>query len=531
MMRSRALKLILSMFTLALVVSACGGSKGGGQSSGTTTSGSNSGTTASGSHSQLTIAESSDPVSLDPLQQRVTATYSVLRNLYDPLVDFSKQGTDYTTFTPVLATSWKKLSPTALQFTLRKGVKFDDGQPFTSASVVYTVKALLGKLPHTSPSLAAFLFPSLTHAVANGPYKVTLYTKTPTQSLLASLTQLLIVPTGSGVGQSGGLTTKPDGTGPYKMTSYTPDQSIVMQANPKYFLGKAPISKLVWDTMPDSSSQLAALLSGKVNLVFGLDPSNVSTVTGHGSLKVTKVQSTRVAAIWLNTLDTPYLKNPLVRKALNYAVDKQALIKSPLDGEGSVVANVVPQYFAGYNSTPQPYPYDPTKAKALLKQAGYPNGFPLKIMVPSSHYVLGPQIVQVIASELQQVGIKATIDQVSFNTFAAVTAKRTIPAAFYGAWGSTYPDPLQMFQTIVLGGTTGFSWYDNPAVNKSINAAAVAPNETSYVSDLKQVQTQISADPPFIYLFAYDDAWGMSQDLQWTPPPTEVEYMYYARWK
>jgi peptide/nickel transport system substrate-binding protein len=486
---------------------------------------------ASAKPKQLTIAESTDPVSLDPLQQRVTSTYSVLRNLYDPLVDFSGQGSNYKKFIPVLATKWKQLSPTKVQFTLRHGVKFDDGQPFNAQSVVYTVKALLGTLPHSQPSLAAYLFPSLTKAVANGPYKVTLYTKTPTQSLLASLTQMLIVPTGSGVGQSGGLAAKPDGTGPYSMVSYTPDQSIVMQAKPNYFLGKAPISKLVWDTMPSDTSQLAALLSGKVNLVFGLDPADVPTVTKNANLKVTTIASTRVAAIWLDTLDNHYLKSPLVRQALNYAVDKQALIKSPLDGLGSVVPNIVPSYFTGYNSAAKAYPYDPTKAMALLKKAGYPDGFPLTIMVPSSHYVLGPQIVQVVASELQQVGIKVKIDQVSFNTFAAVTAKRTIPAAFYGAWGSTFPDPLQMFQTIVLGGKTGFSWYNNPKVNSAINAAAVASNQSSYISDLKSVQTQISADPPFIYLFAYDDAWGLSKNLEWNPPSTEVEYMYYAKWK
>jgi peptide/nickel transport system substrate-binding protein len=521
--------LLLAALALALAVAGCGGSK---QSSGSPSSGGASTPASSQSHpAQLTIAESTDPVSMNPLQQRVTSTYSVLRNLYDPLVDFSKQGTNYTKFIPVLATKWKQLSPTKLQFTLRHGVKFADGQPFNAQSVVYTVKALLGTLPHTSPALAAFLFPSLTKAVASGPYQVTLYTKTPTQSLLAALTQLLIVPSGSAVGQSGGLATKPDGTGPYKMVSYKPDQSIVMQAKPDYFLGKAPISKLVWETMPANSSQLAALLSGKVNLAFGLDPNTVSTVKSNANLTVQTVPSTRVAAIWLDTLDNPALKSTVVREALNYAVDKQALIKSPLGGLASPVANIVPKYFAGFNSSPQAYPYDPTKAKALLKQAGYANGFPLTIMVPSSHYVLGPQIVQVIASELGQVGVKVKIDQVSFNTFAAVTAKRTIPAAFFGAWGSTFPDPLQMFQTIVRGGDTGFSWYNNPAVNKTIDSAAVAPSQSQYVSDLKQMQGQISSDPPFIFLFAYDDAWGLSKNLQWTPPSTEVEYMYYAKWK
>jgi len=165
-----------------------------------------------------------------------------------------------------------------------------------------------------------------------------------------------------------------------------------------------------------------------------------------------------------------------------------------------------------------------------LKQAGYPHGFPLTIMVPSTHYILGPQIVQVIASELQQVGIAAKIDQVSFSSFATLTAKRQIPAAFYGAWGSTYPDPLQMFQTVVLGGTTGFSWYNNAAVNKLIDEASVASNTQTYTSELQQIQSDISTGAPFVYLFAYVDAWGITKGLHWSPLSTEVENFTAASW-
>lgn len=510
----------------AIALAGCGSSSG--TKSGATAS---SGKASSTSNKELVIAESADPVSLNPLQQRVTATYSVLRNMYDPLIEFAKESTEYSSFTPVLATSWHQISPTELHFTLRKGVTFDDGQPFNAKSVVYTIQALLGKLPKSEPSLAAYLFPSLTKAVATGPYGVTLYTKTPTASLLPALTQLLIVPANSSTGPSGKLAKEPDGTGPYKMLSYTPDESLVMEAKPNYFLGAAPIKKITWKTIASESSELAALLAGSVNLVYGLSPSDVKTVEGNSSDKVTVVPSTRVAALWLNTLENPYLKNLKVREALNYAVDKEALVKSPLEGLATPVATLVPSYFTGYDSSVQPFAYNPGKAKALLKEAGYPNGFPLTIMVPSTHYVLGPQIVQVIASELQQVGIKVKIEQVSFSDFATVTAKRTIPGSFYGAWGSTYPDPLQMFQTIVLGGTTGFSWFNDPTVNNQINKAAVATSQTEYVSELEAIQRELASQAPFVYLFVYKDAWGMSKELKWTPPSTEVQNMYYASWE
>lgn len=491
---------------------------------------STSGDNSNNGKTTLTIAESTDPVSFNPLQQRVTSTYSVLRNLYDPLVDFASAGADFKNFTPVLATSWKQVSPTQFQFTLRHGVKFADGKPFDADSVVYTVQALLGKLPHTQPSLAAFLFPSLTKATASGKYTVTLYTKTPTPNFLAALTQLLIIPAGSDTGPSGALATHPDGTGPYKMTNYTPDQSITMTANPGYFLGPAKIKKLVWQTIAAPSAQLAALLAGSVNVVFGLDPTQVATVKASGTAQVDTIASTRVAALWLDTLNDPHLANPLVRQALNYAVDKQALVANTLGGLGQATATIVPANFTGYNPAVKPYPYDPAKARALLRQAGYPNGFPLTIMVPSTHYILGPQIVQVIASELQQVGIAAKIKEVSFSSFATLTAKRQIPGAFFGAWGSTYPDPLQMFQTIVQGGTTGFSWYNNPAVNTLIDKASVATDDQTYAQDLSQIQASISTGAPFLYLFAYGDAWGVTKGLNWKPLSTEVENFYYASW-
>jgi peptide/nickel transport system substrate-binding protein len=510
----------------ALVLAACSSSSSTPGASSST----GSSTGASSHDGTLTIAETADPTSFNPLQQAVTATYSVLRNLYDPLVDFADGGGDFTSYTPVLATSWKQLTPTELQFTLRQGVTFDGGQPFNSSSVVYTVNALLGKLPGASPAEQIQSFPTLTKAVANGPYTVTLYTSAPTQGLLSALTQLLIVPQGSQTSPTGSLASHPDGTGAYKMVSYTPDQSIVMTAKPNYFLGPAKIKKLVWETIPTTSGELAALLAGTVNVVFGLDPTDVSTVQNSPGAQVVTLPSTRVGGLWLDTLDYPYLKNQLVRQALNYAIDKQALVSSTLGGLGQVTPTIVPSYFTGYNPSVQAYPYDPAKAKALLKQAGYPNGFPLTIMFPANHYVQGAQIVQVLASELQQVGINAKIDSVSLATFAAATAKRKIPSSFYGAWGSNYPDPLQMFQIVVQGGTQGFSWFNSPSVNAAITAASSATSQSAYVADLQQVQTLISQQAAFVFLFAYKDAWGITKGLRWTPLSTEVENFYYASW-
>lgn len=480
-----------------------------------------------GGSDTLTIAQSTDPVSMNPLEQRVTSTYSVLRNLYDPLVDFTS-ATDYK-LAPVLATSWKQVNPTQLQLQLRTGVKFQDGSPFDSASVVYTVQALLGQLPGSKKALASFLFPTLTKAAADGPNTVDLFTSAPTPQLLQALTQLLIIPNNS-LSAGNKLATTPNGTGPYEFVSYTPNQQIVMNAKSDYFLGAAAIKKIVWKTIPTPTSQMAALQAGDIDLAFGLLPSQVKAVQQNPRTKVSTVASSRVAAVWLDTLSNQYLKNPKVRLALNYAVDRDAIVKSTLLGLGEPLANLVPSFFNGFDSSLKPFPYDPDKAKQLLAEAGYPDGFPLTIMVPSDHYVLGPEITQVVASELGQVGVKVKIQQVAFSDFATLTAQRKIPGAFYGAWGSNYPDPEVMFQTIIQSGDKGFSWYSNPAVDTLITKASTELDQTTYSDALKSIQQAIYADPPFIFLFAYKDAWGMSKSLNWNPPSTEVEYMYQASW-
>lgn len=484
------------------------------------------GSAGPGGDSQLKIAMTTDPVSLNPLKQRVTTTFSVLRNMYDPLVDF-KSATDFG-FQPILATSWKQISPTQLQLQLRKDVKFQDGTALDSASVVYTVQALLGQLPGSEKALAAYQSPTLTKATADGDYTVSLYTSQPTPQLLSNLTQLLIIPKGS-MDSGSTLATAPDGTGPYKFVSYTPGQNIVMTAKADYFLGAAAIQKLTWQTIPTATSQLAALQAGTVDLVYGILPSQVKGVEANAKNKVMSEPSTRVAAIWLDTLDNKYLKDPKVRQALNYAVDRESIVSATLQGFGEALATIVPESFEGHDPSLKPYPYDPDRAKKLLAEAGYPDGFPLTIMVPTGRYILGPEIVQVIASELNAVGVKTTIQQVAFSDFATLTAQRKIPGAFFGALSSNFPDPMSNFQTMVIGGTKGFSWFDDPDVNTLIKTAAVDTDKAKYDSNLIAIQQKIYTAAPFIFLFSYKNAWGMSKKLAWTPPSTEIEYMYTAK--
>jgi peptide/nickel transport system substrate-binding protein len=476
------------------------------------------------------VAQSVDPTTMDPQNQRETTTFNVLTHFYDPLI--MRDTKNPKTWDPVLATSWKRLSPTAMRFTLRKGVKFDDGSAFDANTVKYNVDRMMGTLPgEKSPPLSAFQFTSLSGAHVINPTTVDIGTKTPDPLLLARLSSLLMIPTGSVDKDPNALAAKPDGTGPYTLVTWDRNNQVVMKAKPSYFRGRPKIANVIFKDMPDDASRLAALESGDVDVISNLPPDNVQEVKAAGKANVVSVPSARVTSVWLDTLDSKPLKSLKVRQALNYAVDVNTIIKKVMSGYALRTATIVPPYFAGYSKTVKPYPYDPDKAKQLLKQAGYPNGFSFELMVPRGRYLLGEDIAQAVVGYLGKVGVKAKLDVVDFGVFAKATQTRQIPEAFFAGWGESFFNPIDEAQVAVQCGTKGFSWFCNKKVDKLINSAATTINQAKQDATIVQFQKAILADPVFIYLFAYKDIYGVSKRLTWTPRTDETIYMYEASFK
>jgi peptide/nickel transport system substrate-binding protein len=216
---------------------------------------------------------------------------------------------------------------------------------------------------------------------------------------------------------------------------------------------------------------------------------------------------------------------------LNYAVDVNTIVSKVMSGYALRTATIVPPYFSGYSKSIKPYAYDPNKAKQLLKQAGYPNGFSLTLMVPRGRYLLGEDIAQAVVGYLGKVGVDAKLDVVDFGVFAKDTQTRQIPEAFFAGWGESFFSPIDEAQVAILCGTKGFSWYCNKKVDNLINKAATTINQKKQDATIVQFQKAILANPPFIYLFAYKDLYGVSKRLTWQPRTDELIYMYEASLK
>lgn len=478
----------------------------------------------------VVVAQSVDPTTMDPQNQRETTTFNVLVHFYDPLI--KRDPRNPKKFDGVLATAWHQLTPTAYRFVLRKGVRFDDGSAFNASTVKYNIDRLMGTLPgQKSPPLAAFQYTSINGVHVINSTTVDIGTKAPDPLLLARLSALLMIPTGSVTQDPTALASKPDGTGPYSLVTWDRNNQVVMKAKPNYFLGKPKITNVIFKDMPDDASRLAALQSGAVDVISNLPPDNAPQVRSGGVANVESVPSARITSVWLNTLDTPALKSVKVRQALNYAVDVNTIIKKVMSGFALRTATIVPPYFAGYSKSIKPYPYNPAKAKQLLKQAGYPNGFSISLMVPSGRYLLGEQIAQAVAGYLGAVGVKTNVNIVDFGVFAKDTQTRQIGDAFFAGWGENFFSPIDEAQVAIQCGTAGFSWYCNKKVDSLIEQAATTLNQKKQDAAIIKFQKAIYADPPFIFLFAYKDVYGVSKRLNWRPRTDETINMYEASLK
>lgn len=515
-MNRRPAGLFLALLLVLLLAAACGGGdEEGGDEDG-----------EAAGPSKAVIAQGVDPTTMDPHAHRETPTANVLRHFYDPLLE--RDPDDPTQFKPILAESWENVDERTIEFKLRDNVKFSGGEPFDAETVKYNMDRLTGKIQGQEPPVLAFEFESVDRADVVDPQTVRIITKQPDALILGTIAEAMMIPKGAVDQDKDALASKPNGTGAYEFVRWDRNNQVVMRAKKDYFLGAPEIDDVVFRTMPEASSRLAALQTGDVDVITNVPPDNIPEVESGGNAKVASVPSARVASVWLNTLDSRPLKSQEVRQALNYAIDRQAITESVMSGFGQPVATITPEYFVGHNPDLEPYPFDPDRAKQLLAQAGYGSGFPLKLMVPRGRYLLGEEVTQAVVGYLRDVGVNAQIQAVEFGVFAKATQERKIPDAFFAAWGNAFFNPLDELQVAVLTGTKGFSWYSNKRVDSLIARAQQTTEGEEHAETLRQIEEIIYDNPPFIFLFAYKDSYGVTNRLDWQPRRDELIYMYEA---
>lgn len=414
--------------------------------------------------------------------------------LYDGLTRLNRDGT----VSPRLATSWESMESTRWRFKLRGDVKFSNGKAFDAGAVVHTVTYLVNPGPATEGVRRDFTF--LAEAKAVDRYTVDIITKWPVPNLPRFLSVLLMVEPEAW--QSMGAeaySLKPVGTGPMTAVSWEPGR-VLFAANKKSW--RAPtIDGVEFLLLTDVPSRLQAMLSGRLDVVYQLPPEDFETVTGYGG-NVIHVRDAAASAIFLNFGEgrkTP-LADVRVRRALNMAVDRQTIVDVLLSGKTVLASQPAVSEAFGYDPDIQPYPFDPTAAKKLLAEAGYPNGFSF-VLETSGGATNSLLTLQRVADDLGRVGVKVEVRQkgtIQFlNDFVRGRYESDAMTLQFGAYPTL--DALQM--TTLSSCKKNIPWYCDKTIQPVIDAAWTETDPAKALELRRQVMRHYHDQAPAIFLY------------------------------
>lgn len=473
----------------------------------------------------ITIAQGTGPETLDAQLSTVQQTLNVSYHINEPLFLFNYETQETE---PLLGLSVEMVNDAVWEVKLREGVSFTNGEPFDAEAVKFSIERI-GRPELNSP--ATIYTRSIQSIEVVDTYTVRITTDGPSPIFPLYLTRIAMVPPGY-IDENGDdhFAQNPVGTGPFKLVSWVRDDRVVLEANNEYWNGEPSLDEITFVAIPESSTRMAALTTGEADIVTQVAVDQASLLE-RGGAQVLSIPSLRLMMVAFK-LDNPDADLPVqdvrVRQALNYAVDKEALVENILSGYGEVLAGqpLSEEYF-GFNPDVEAYPYDPERARELLAEAGYGPENPLQITLygPQGRYIRDSEIVQAIGGQLSEVGIDAQVEIQEWGLFInSLLAKELSPMAFWGA--STVPD-ADVWLGSMLGSGAAYSTYSNPEFDALISKAGQTLDTDERLELYHQAAQFAHDDAPFIFLYQQVDIYGLNSRVQnWQPSPDESIYLW-----
>jgi peptide/nickel transport system substrate-binding protein len=455
------------------------------------------------------------PSSWDPVTSTAGWDVHALGLVYATITDLNPAGT----VEPGLATSWKYASDgKSVTFRLRPGLRFTDGTPLNAEAVKENIERGITQADSNIASELAVI----SGVTVNSATSFTLGLKQvdyQVPDLLSGKDGMMVSPTAFKKNPTG-IATAPVGAGPFRLTSYVPDSHANLVVNPGYWdAGQIHLTNFTIQDITEPEQIMAALQSGQINVAY-IAGNQVAIAKADG-FKVAVIPSEVVEELDVQTTTSPF-SNPDVVKAINYAINREALVYVQQAGYGTPAYQPFPKGFVGYDSKlADEYPYNPALARKLLRQAGYPNGVSITLSSDSQYDSLAEQV----QGQLASVGIRATIKDIPEDTQTQyLYLDKTIPFSDDETAGRN--SPVEMLDVLYsqqgLMNVDGKTSSTPPAVTSALNKALTVPlTSPDYPAVLQNaVQTSVTQDPIHIWLytqpriFAYNPAvTGIPQDL------------------
>jgi len=434
-----------------------------------------------------------------------------------------------------LAESWRLLNETTWQFKLRRGVKFHNGEPFDGAAVKFSIERMLnpkqGAPGRTSIAL-------IDHVDVLDPYTVNVVTAKPFPLLPVRMspgqcgTVGILPPKYTAQVGDAGFAVKPVGTGPYRLVEWVKDDHLILEANPGYHFHPPAVERLVFRPVPELTTRVAALLSGQADLVSDIPPDEVGKITQSG---VARIEVSTLGGFVIMVKITNYLmpgpwEDVRVRRAINYAVDMDTILKTVLEGYGQVLGVPLEKEAFGYDPNIKWYGYDPEKARALLREAGYPNGFDMTLHAPNHRYMNDVELMQAVAAMLGKVGIRAKVQVWEQSLYTTKWRQRQLLPAYLVAWGGA-----GLFDGDLLVNSlyshSALAIYKNAALDGLLLDAQGTNDAQKRKALYWKAQELIYQEAPILKAYQQAHIFGVSTRLDWHPWIDNMLFLYDAKLK
>ena len=484
----------------------------------------------------FTILLSVEANTLDPQFATSTIEWSILMNLFDPLIERRADMTPG----PALAVRWEvDETKKVWTFHLRKGVKFHNGEPFDAESVRYTFERMRDK--KLKPRITAHRRIFLDKIEKVDAHTVKIHTKRPVATLpVWMVNAFMLPPKYYSSTPPRELLKKPVGTGPYKLVQWIKDDRIEMDANKDWWRGEPAIKKAVWRPVAEASARIAELETGGADIIMNISPDqSKAIIASEEGLQFKGARGGRRVYLGIRT-DHGALADPRVRRALNHAIDFEAIARNVFLGHGSRLRSIVnpPNADPGI----KPYAYDPRKAKALLAEAGLRdtngdgvlevNGEPLelKLEVPAFRYLKGKEMSEFLAAYYRAVGVHVEVIPLEWSVFLARRRKKTLAPLYFHGFSSAFNEELDLgvLRPNLFANLT--AWRNREFIlNYKKLGQTFDPRKRRRIS--YRMQRIVHEESPWVFLWNQYDFFGLSARTRWTPRSDERIYLPAIRLK
>lgn len=411
---------------------------------------------------------------------------------------------------PSLATSWQVVNPTTWRLTLRQGVQFHNGDPFDADSVKFTLDRIID--PQRTHSLRRRI--SLIQEVRIiDPFTIEIITTKPFPTLPRGLSDIVIEPKAY-ITQKGEDAQRqhPIGTGPFRFVEWVPGDHLLLKANDAYWGGRPSIDTVLIRYIPEASTRVAALLAGEAHIIEEVPVDLLPQVEAGRDTKIFAASTTVALCLTMDTTRGGPFANSKVRLAMDYAINKPLIWKEILNGHGRVLdGQLATQHTFGYNPSIRSRPYDPEKAKALLAEAGYPDGFATSITTRSGKYLSDVEITTAISGQLAKIGVQAEVNIVESGVFSKMVQKHDMGPMHIVGWYSLGDAD---FSTVWFTQDSGRAYWKNDEYEELFVKARTTVDDQEREKIYHRMMEILHEENPAVFLFELPSIFGQSTRVQ-----------------